>query len=263
MENISNEKYFSKKSIYLSRILGKNTLIKLKKLNLKIRYNRMKRILKYADIILPNSQLEAELIFTNFKSEKDKIKVIYNGIGKAFESCRLIDSERKYALQVGRIELQKNTHLTIRACKELNIPLVLVGNVADNEYYKLCLEEGRDSDLTVLNNKNHEELIKIYRKAKIHILPSYRETPGLVSLEAGVLGCNIVSTNVGSSKEYFGDLVSYCSPKDYNSIKDAIKLEWDRDNNDLLNKYICNNFTWNIAARKTLQCYNECLNRRR
>jgi len=257
ISNIDNEQYFSKKAIYFSKIFGKNIVILLKKINLKIRYNRMKKILKHADSILPNSQSEAELIIDNFGIEKDKINVIYNGIGKVFERYNFINAERNYVLQVGRIELQKNTHLTIRACKELNIPLVLVGKIVDNEYYKLCLEEGENSELTIFNNKNHEELIEIYRKAKIHILPSMRETPGLVSLEAASQGCVIVSTDIGSAKDYFGETGAiYCNPYEYESVRSAINYAWNFKNQNKNYSFDITKFKWKNAAKDTLEQYN-------
>ena len=40
-------------------------------------------------------------------------------------------------------------------------------------------------------------------EAKLNVLTSWVETPGLVSLEAGYAGCNILVSNKGSVLDYF------------------------------------------------------------
>lgn len=254
---------FEKNVIYdnslIKRILGKKIVDLIKDFKLKIRYKRMEAILDYSTYILPNSELEIESLIRSFKFDSNKCKVVYNGISNDY-ICDIMNEHRLYALQVGRIEPVKNTLLTVRACKELKIPLKIVGKVSDENYYNQCISESDESIVEFIDQVDHNELIKLYNKAKVHILPSYRETPGLVSLEAGVLGCNIVSTEIGSAQEYFGDMVSYCNPKDYNSIKKAIETQWKKENNYELKNHIINNFTWDIAAKRTLDVYNKCLN---
>lgn len=242
----------------IKRLLGKRIVSKIKRYKLNIRYKRMEKILDYSRCILPNSLLEIDSLKRCFKFDFSKCKVIYNGISNEFISSDEI-RDRNYALQVGRIEPVKNTLYTIKACKELNIPLIVIGKIADENYYKKCVKEAEHTDIRFLNTMKHTDLINIYKNAKLHILPSFRETPGLVSLEAGVLGCNIVSTEIGSAKEYFGDLVSYCNPFSYDCVKKCISTEWKRENSGKLKTHIINNFTWEIAAKNTLEAYKKCI----
>jgi glycosyltransferase involved in cell wall biosynthesis len=58
----------------------------------------------------------------------------------------------------------------------------------------------------------HKELISLYQGAKVHILPSWFETTGLVSLEAALCGCNIVTTSRGYARDYFQNMAWYCDP---------------------------------------------------
>ena len=54
------------------------------------------------------------------------------------------------------------------------------------------------------------------------MLPSYRETPGLASMEAAAVGCAVIVTEEGSAREYFGDLAGYADPRSSASIARAV-----------------------------------------
>ena len=69
----------------------------------------------------------------------------------------------------------------------------------------------------------HAELAPLYRASKVHALPSWSETTGLVSLEAALCGCNIVTTDRGYTRDYFGDMAWYCDPYDNRSIRRAVE----------------------------------------
>lgn len=256
---VSDFSRFSKNARILSKLIGKENMIKIKRHRLNSRYQRMKEILNISDKVLPNSHMEEELIKKYFNVPDKKISVVYNAISSEY-MIEDGDNSGEFALQVGRIEEAKKTYQTIKACNELNINLKIVGKDINEEYYAKCLDEGRKGNVQFLGMKNKDELIEIYKKAKVHILPSDRETPGLVSLEAASLGCVIVSTEVGSAKEYFGELATYCNPNDYDSIKDAINIAWKKNKDSKLREKIINNFTWQRAAEDTLENYKLVLN---
>lgn len=257
-ELINDSQNYGKKMLLISKLIGIKNAKRLKSLQLNIKHKKINQILNMSDYILPNSKMEIESLNRCFSYNNRKNFVVYNGISEEFIKSENYE-KREYALQVGRIEPAKNTLLTIKSCNELKIPLLIVGKKVDQTYYKKCLDEGQKGNVKFLDGQKHEELREIYKKAKIHVLPSFRETPGLVTLEAAALGCNIVSTNVGSAEEYLSELVTYCNPKDYDSIKNGIEKEWNKENNDILRNYIISNFTWDIAAERTLEAYKKCI----
>ena len=61
-----------------------------------------------------------------------------------------------------------------------------------------------------------------YAAARVHALPSWIETCGLVSLEAALAGCNVVVSTAGHELEYFRDLAYYCDPANPASIRRAV-----------------------------------------
>ena len=70
---------------------------------------------------------------------------------------------------------------------------------------------------------SHDELARLYQRAKIHILPSWIETPGLSSLEAAAMGCTVVVTDRGDTEWYFGDQAYYVEPGNKLSIRRTIE----------------------------------------
>lgn len=269
MNDLPDECY-TDKALLFKRLFGKKILIYMKNKNQKIRNKKRVKILDMADIILPNSKMEVQDLNDSFnKNYNIKCKVVYNGVSDKFFNVENVEfseelhkakfKEFKYVTQVGRVEIGKNTLLTIRACKELNIPLVLVGAFPNDKYKQMCLDEATGANVYFAGPKTTDEIIEINNYAKAHILPSYRETPGLASLEAAILGCNIVSTEVGSTREYFRDEACYCNPNNYESIKEAISEAWNNENNEELKKIIFENYTWNVAAVQTKESYEKVI----
>ena len=83
--------------------------------------------------------------------------------------------------------------------------------------------------------------------------------PGLVSLEAALAGCTIVSTNRGSTQEYFGELAHYCDPGNLDSIVEAITDAWKAKKDLRLKQRILENYTWEKTAEFTHNAYKKAL----
>jgi glycosyltransferase involved in cell wall biosynthesis len=106
---------------------------------------------------------------------------------------------------------------------------------------------------------SHDELRSAYAAARAHILPSWFETPGLSSLEAGLSGCSIATTDRGSTREYFRDLADYCDPASTVSIRRAALRAYDRPRSEQLKRHILDRFTWEAAGRQTAAAYDRIL----
>ena len=103
------------------------------------------------------------------------------------------------------------------------------------------------------------ELTNYYKRAKVHVLPSWFETAGLVTMEAAAMGCNVVIADKGDVREYFGDLAYYCNPESSQSIADAITKAMSEPVNPALKKHVLENYTWGKAAEQTLSAYKMVL----
>ena len=58
-------------------------------------------------------------------------------------------------------------------------------------------------NVILLGEVPHDDLAKYYASCKVHALVSWMETTGLSSLEAGVMGANIVITDKGRHARIF------------------------------------------------------------
>jgi len=231
-----------------------------------------KDLLELADIILPNSEMEAVLLSRYFRVNHKKFWVVPNGVDERFAAAEPDIFKEKYgisdfALFVGRIEPRKNILNIIDACENLEIPLVIIGHsdITQEEYYVRCkkaVENSKHAKMIGFLAHNSDELPSAYAAAKVFVLPSYFETPGLAALEAGLAGCNLVVTNQGPTKEYFGEHAWYVNPWSAKDLKAKIKEAYDRPKSGLLKKRILENYTWDKVAERTLEAYLLVTNRR-
>jgi len=94
---------------------------------------------------------------------------------------------------------------------------------------------------------------------KVHALVSWMETTGLSSLEAGVMGANLVITDKGDTRDYFEDLAYYCSPDSVDSIREAVLAAYRAPRSTALCQRILQKYTWEETARCTIEAYHTCL----
>jgi len=62
------------------------------------------------------------------------------------------------------------------------------------------------------------------------------------------MGCNLVITDRGDTKEYFGNYAYYCEPDSIGSIRKAIIKACESPINPKLKEHILKNFTWKKTA---------------
>jgi hypothetical protein len=76
-----------------------------------------------------------------------------------------------------------------------------------------------------------------------------------VSLEAGAAGCNIVSTDRGSAREYLEEMAWYCDPRSVESVREAVQAAYEAPRSERLREHIQEHFTWRQAAEQTVEGY--------
>ena len=117
----------------------------------------------------------------------------------------------------------------------------------------------QNPNIKYIDHISNEKLYQLYKVCKVSVLPSWFETPGLVSLEAAVMGCNIVVSSKGTTKAYFGDYAYYCNVMD----SESIRKELDKAYNDPYRKEfrmkILRQYTWKAAAEATERGYRIAL----
>lgn len=235
------------------------------KLGLKNFY-KIRSLLKRTDILLPNSYMEAQHI-RDFFNIHTAFEVVPNAIDveefHELKDPKIIEGmPEEFLLSVGRIDEIKNRFNIIKAAQILDIAIVLIGNPNTDKYFdylkKKIKKIGFDK-VIFINNMDHKELIYYYKNAKVHILASWFETTGLVSLEAAYCGCPIVVSNRGATREYFGKHAFYCDPDNPKSIAEAVKKAMKSEPDGQLKNKIARKYSWKTCAEKTLEAYEAVL----
>lgn len=239
----------------------------VKKLLFKGYYGLMKDITKNVNVFLPNSNSEMKRVASEFNLKNYNFEVVPNSVDKNIFNDSSVNLNSKYLkykdciLCAARIEGRKSTLNLIRALKNTNYTIVLAGNESKNQknYVDQVHAEAR-SNVVFLGSIPHEELKELYQVAKVHALISWMETPGLSSVEAAVMGCNIVVTKKGDTEEYFENYAFYCEPNNLTSIKLAIDNAYNAPFNEALKTKILSEYIWEKAASRTIKAYETALN---
>lgn len=233
-------------------------------------YSLSRKLITISDILLPNSKTEIDYL-NEIMGVKNKIsEVIPNATDICFKNAKSNEFIEKYNLNnfvlcVGKFEPRKNQLLLVKALENTNIPLALIGSFIPNNknYY--------DEVIKIVNrNKNmvHIEylpynsnlLASAYAASKVHVLLGRNETPGIVNLEAGLAGANLVVGDCLPVREYLKDYAYYCNLNSISDIKEKIIKAYEADKNTMLSEHIEAHFTWDKVAEKTLAAYKLILN---
>lgn len=229
--------------------------------------NLCSKIANMTDVFLPNSASEMRRVHADFGVSRDKPFVVVPNAVDTFvfdpDRVELDENVRRYegcVLSAARIEGRKCQLELVRAMKDTPYQLVLIGKPAPNHmaYFEAVKREAGDR-VHFVGQVAHDELAQYYKTAKVHALVSWMETPGLSSLEAGAMGCNLVITEKGDTRDYFGEDAFYCEPDSVESIRDAIVRAYNAPSDPILKRRIRKDFNWQKTAEKTLEGYRLAL----
>ncbi len=222
-------------------------------------------ICEWAELVIPNTKMEAMLLNRGLGIPVSKMIIVPNGVEKRFAYAQpdlFIDKYqiKDFILNVGHIgPPRKNVLNLIKALKFIDLPAVIIGRITRTPYAEACLAEAeKNKNIIIIPGLSNDSplLASAYAACDTFVLPSWYETPGIAALEAGLAGAKIVITRYGGTDEYFGDHAEYVEPRSIESIRQGIEKALTRKKDRLLATSIMNNFLWDTIALKTLQAYN-------
>ena len=225
-----------------------------------------RKIINKVGIFLPNSHSEMRRVESDFKLKGLPYISVPNAVDVSkfdYDATKIEEQYTKYKdciLCVARIEGRKNQLNIVRASKDLPYKFVFIGKPSANfkKYFDECVKEAGDN-CEFLGQIPHEKLPQFYKLCRVHILPSWMETPGLSSLEAAVMNSNIVVSKKGDTFDYFEDFAWYCDPLNVESIKESIIKAYDSPIKHELKEKIHEQYTWEKTAEATLEGYKKIL----
>lgn len=183
-----------------------------------VSYNLYRLALDLAQVVSPNSNAEAQQLYEIFGINKTKCKIIYNGIDRINNINNIKPdlfvnkfnvSYDEYILCVSMIDKRKNILNLIDGYLEsgVNNKLILIGgNRCDDLSYVRTvmdrIERNKKKILYIPFIEDRNLIYSAYSGARVHVMPSFYETPGLSNLEAASFGCNIVVGDCEPIREY-------------------------------------------------------------
>jgi glycosyltransferase involved in cell wall biosynthesis/GT2 family glycosyltransferase len=186
-----------------------------------------------------------------------------NAQGKAMVKRALgVDS---YALCCGRLETRKNQLMLLKALEDSELPIVLAsgGFSYQPPYVTMVTRFRRRGPVRVLGRVSLPTLREIMAAATVHVLPSWYELPGLVTLEAASAGTAVVASDWGAIRDYLPEgLVHTCQPDDPASIRAAIERALAAGPNPEA-KEQAERHTWEAFGEATYSAYEHLLSRSR
>ncbi|OPX25691.1 MAG: hypothetical protein B1H05_03470 [Candidatus Cloacimonas sp. 4484_140] len=229
-----------------------------------------KYICDNAEMVLPNTRDEGNLLCGALGVKREKLEVIQNGVEERFAHADPSIFEKKYGLKdfilyVGHLgPFRKNGLNIIRALQKIDHPSVIIADILNNEEGAACREEiGKSKNITYIKWLKHDNPIFASAYAACHtfILPTRYETPGRAALEAGLAGANIVITPYGGTREYFEQFAEYAEPASIHSIIKATKKALEKKKDSALKDHIRKNFLWDKIAQQTVEMYKRVLSK--
>jgi glycosyltransferase involved in cell wall biosynthesis len=235
------------------------------------RLNR--KLVACADALLPNSNAEVSYLTSVLRAREERIYVIPNGANLRFltgdgDTVRKTYGLGEFVLCVGKIEPRKNQLKLVQTFAGWDKQLVLIGDAIPNrlDYFAEVLRvvKGNENIMHIPAVPHASGLLaSAYAAATVHVLLARNETPGIVNLEAGLAGGNLVVAECPPVREYLGSYAEYCDPASIPDIRRAIDVAFSKPRSNELRAFITDNYTWEIAARKTLAVYEDIMSGKR
>ncbi len=233
---------------------------------------KLRELMQKVDGLLPNSYLEMKAIRDDLFWKGNSFEIANYGVNPKI----FLDSDPKefkdktginqpFIMQAGRIEPAKNQAMLCWALRKTNIPIVLIGS-SENwpAYGELCKEISGDK-LTIIDHLPQSLLGSAYAAAAVHILPSWCETCGLVSLEAAINNTPVIGSTFGHELEYLKDDALYVDPADSESVLTSVIQSFEEGKQhprvSKLKKRVLTEFNWEKTTDSTIKLYNDVINK--
>ena len=224
---------------------------------------------KRADIIFTDSEYSRDEIRRFLNPGGKEINVIYLGIDLERYAPKQRKDKKDFILFVGTLQPRKNLVNLIKAysliADKIRESLVVVGASGwKNSNLKNVIENLPEEIAKKVHFSGYipdDELLNLYKKAKLFALPSLHEGFGLPILEAMASGTTVLTSRRGPIPELFKDAVEYADPLSPIDIADTLEslLKDDVKRTELQKKglKLSKDYDIKIEARNYLKKFND------
>lgn len=209
-----------------------------------------KSILLFYKIFIPRSIKKSKAIFTvsefcktdiikQYKTNADKIKVVYEGINENFKEIGYEEKEKvkakytdgnEYFIYTGEIGTHKNLLNLLKGFsafkkrQKSSMQLLIAGKQGwqYEEFFESLRLFKFKEDVKILKDPPFEELVKITAAAYAMVQPSLHASFASQPLEAMKSGVPVIASSTGALPEICADAALYADTKNFKEI--AVKM---------------------------------------
>jgi glycosyltransferase involved in cell wall biosynthesis len=215
------------------------------------------------DLLLPNSNLEAQKIARRFKLPSERLRVIPHGVDPQLAGAdpsffRRHAGLSDFVLYFGMIEPNNQQLGFLWAMKNLEVPVVILGDVAPQcEWY---LDECRRVAgpgvrfLPSLAGSN-SLLASAFAACSCLVVGNVVPAAERIALAGGASGTPLVLFEGSCGSEYFGQQAVYIRPDDVAGIRRGVQAALDRKRSKNLAEHVSTYFSWRAVARSLRDTY--------
>lgn len=256
-------------------------------------------VMARGDIVIANSRYTRDLIHARYGTSPSRLRIIYRGVdGRTFDPASIdaarvaalraawgLAPETRIILQAARLTNWKGQSVVIAAAKQLrqegklgDAIVVMAGDAQGREGYRERLEtEIASADLKgqVRLVGHVDDIPAAFRTAHVAVVASTGpEAFGRAATEAQVMGCPVISTNIGAPPETVlatphvpaARRTGWLVPPDdapslASALSEALSLTADdhRALGDRARSHVLTSFSLDAMRRETLAVYDEVL----
>lgn len=213
---------------------------------------------------------EAARLKNKFATASDRVRTARfgaDGLPKATPASLLRMHNRvgfdTFILCCGRLETRKNQLMLLAALEDDDLPIVFATGSGSVQpvYIDLVQRFRRKGPVCFFENLAGVELAALMKLASVHVLPSWYELPGLVTMEALQSGTAAVAASWGAIQDYVTPpFVHMCEPNDPESIRNAVHSALAASTGSH-SRTTATLPTWSEFIDDTLQGYEQILHR--
>lgn len=241
-------------------------------------FRKSREQLPKADVIVTVSNFSKEKIVELFKVHREKIAVIYGGVGSEFhrieDAGQILRTRGKYGIPrdyflfVGVFNRRKNLGSLLRAYHLYrsrhprdHAALVCCGRpgLGSQEFFRDISGLDLSEDVKIVQGASDTELVELLSGSRALLLLSLLEGFGLPLVEAMACGTPVICGNRCAMSEVAGNAALCVDPMDIEQVADAMeRLVSDTDLVQLLQQRgleRAKEFTWARTAQETLALY--------
>lgn len=129
----------------------------------------------------------------------------------------------EYLVWVGIFEPRKNQLEVIRALRELDVPIVFIGNFREEAYYQACREAAPSHFIFLKPMEHRSDILRAaIRESRLYIEPTL-DPAGKSALEAAICGTRVLVSEALWEREHLGDFAVYVNPTDHESLREGVR----------------------------------------